>query len=215
MNPINFKCEPKYPLLTKFNLCTFCSGPLGRDIGLALSFPFGCMIAHSLNGQAAATASIEVYTNGLLDAYCSRMAEAGKTPEELASILRHIAGWCGWFQYLAFYILNVQDSFPVGPDTNRSRHHDALGVLGLKLMRLAYDTDYAPISTGPDEMREKMFSLVEEEVSLARDAFASEKRRIRPRKSSMLRATNRRISDTEMFYFAAESAKRFSVSEEG
>ena len=41
-------------------------GPQGRDIGLALSFPIGCLICFGLNGQIEANESIEVYITSLL-----------------------------------------------------------------------------------------------------------------------------------------------------
>jgi hypothetical protein len=186
------------------------SGPIGRDIGLAMPFPIGCLIAHGFKGMWEG--SIEVYINSLLDTYLSRMAEAGKTAGEIATILRTIVGMCGWFMYLPFYILNIQDTaFPVDAEY-KSRHHDALGVLGLKFMRLGFDTDYVPESTGAAVIRELFDSLLKEEVENAQQLFASRGRKMQSRKSSMLRAMNRRLSDTEMFYLAHESMKRFSVS---
>ena len=55
-------------------------------------------------------------------------------------------------------------------------------------------------------------SLREEVVSSAHGVFASLGRKKQTRKSSMLRAMNRRISDTEMLYAAEEAVKRFSLS---
>jgi len=186
------------------------AGPIGRDIGLALPFPIGCMIAHGLKGQWEE--SIEVYINSLIDTYCSRMVEAGKTTDEIANILRNMVGICGWFMYLPFYILNIQDTaFPVDAEY-KSRHHDALGILGLKFMRLGFDTDYMPDTAGAVEIRALFNSLLKEEVDNAQQLFASRGRKMQSRKSSMLRTMNRRLSDTEMFYLAHESMKRFSIS---
>jgi len=187
------------------------AGPIGRDIGLALTFPIGCMIAHGMKGQWEE--SIEVYINSLIDKYCSRMVDAGKTTKEMANILRNIVGNCGWFMYLPFYILNVHDTFPVDAEY-KSRHHDALGILGLKMMRLAYDTDYIPDSSGAVEIRGLFDSLRKEEVDNAQQLFASKRgRKMQSRKSSMLCAMNRRLSDTEMFYLAHESMRRLSISQ--
>ena len=117
-----------------FDSHVLSSGPIGHDIGLALSFPIGCMIAHGMKGQWEADQSIEVYINSLLDTYRSRMVEAGKTTEDMAKILRSIVGTCGMFMY--FYIMGVHDTFPVDAK-NKSRHHHALGVLGLKFVQLS------------------------------------------------------------------------------
>ena len=81
-------------MVSEFNPFTFVlhSGPIGRDIGLALSFPIACMIAHGFNVQWEANQSIEVYINSLLDTYCSRMIEAGMDPDDMAELLRGIIG---------------------------------------------------------------------------------------------------------------------------
>lgn len=188
------------------------AGPIGRDIGLAMSFPIGCMIAHAMNGHSEANESIEIYINALLDTYFAIMADAGKTEKEMAGILRSIVGWCGWFSYLGFYVLNVQDSFPVESEQNKKILHDSNGIIGMKLIRLAYDNDYVAASTSVDGIRKIFNSLREEEVARAQNMFTSRKRRMQPRRSSMLRAANRRLSDTQMLFLAAESVRRFSIS---
>jgi len=191
------------------------AGPIGRDVGLVLSFPMACMVAHAISGHSEANESIDTFVDALMDRYCSRMARAGKSPEEVASILRNIAGWCGWFQYLAFYVLNVQDNVPVDSDENRARVRDAMGVLGLKLMRLSYGAEHVTALTGLDDIRRSIRSLLEEEVALARRSYESAKRRrMLPRKSSVLRASNRRLSDTEMLYRAAESVRMLSIGDD-
>ena len=62
------------------------------------------------------------------------MNRAGKTPEEVASILRNVAGWTGWFQFLAFYFLNVQVcDFPCETEHERKYVRDSMGVSGWDL----------------------------------------------------------------------------------
>ena len=191
------------------------AGPKGRDIGLSLSFPIGCMLAHGLNGQPEANESIELFINSLIDSYLACMKDSGKTEDELAAILRNIIGWSGWFQYLAFYMLGVQmEFFPVETEEKTGRMKDAVGLLGLKFLRLSYDTDYLPASAGIDEIR-KMFNtlLDEEEVVRAQDMWASFRRKKQPRKSSIFRTNNRRVSDTTgMLMHAAESVRNLSLS---
>mmetsp|Transcript_1950 Transcript_1950/g.4587 ORF Transcript_1950/g.4587 Transcript_1950/m.4587 type:complete len:513 (+) Transcript_1950:316-1854(+) len=189
-------------------------GPIGRDIGVSLGLPVSYMIYHALSGNLDANESIEAHINALLDTYCSRMVEAGKTPEDMAAILREIAGWCGWGQYTCNYVLSMLDFFPMGCEESKRYLRDALGVLGLKLMRLSYDTEYVPVSTGVEEIRMKFNSLWQEEVARAHDMFTSGARKIQARKNSILRASNRRFSDTEAVYSAAESMKMIFVSED-
>ncbi len=141
------------------------------------------------------------------------MVDAGKTPEDVAAILRNAVGWCGWFQYLAFYVLNLLDSFPAEFE-EKSFLKDALGVVGLKFMRLSYDTDHVTASTGAGEIRNMFDVLWKEEVKRAHDVFVSRQKKMRARRSSVLRASGRRLSDTEMLYLAAESIKRLSSYED-
>ena len=84
----------------------------------------------------------------------------------------------------------------------------------MKLLRVGYDTNYIPETAGVDEIRKVFNFLVEEEVTRAQYAFASGTSKRKPRKSSMLRDANRRLSDTELLYLAAESMKRLSMAED-
>jgi len=185
------------------------AGPKGRDVGLALSFPIGCMVAHALGGHLDANESINAFINSLLDDYASCMSEAGKTPEEVASIIRNVTGWAGWFQFLAFYYLDVQMvEFPCEGAGDKQYVKDAMGVLGLKLLRLSYDTDYFPTGATTEQVKKMFLSLVEEEVTETARKRHMNRRRRQPRKSSILRATNRRVSDAMLNFSAADEVAR-------
>ena len=75
--------------------------------------------------------------------------------------------------FLALYILNVHDAFPIKSVESKRRHRDAVGILGLKFMRLAYDTGFAPNFLVMLENRELFDSMSLEEVDSARYLFAS------------------------------------------
>ena len=81
-------------------------------------------------------------------------------------------------------------------------------------MRLAYDDEFISESASLEEVRKVFDYLIEDEVTRAQYVFASGTSRRQPRKSSMLRAANRRLSDTEMLFLAAESMKRISITED-
>ena len=190
------------------------AGPKGRDVGLALSFPIGCMVAHALGGHLDANKTINAYINSLLDTYAECMSEAGKTPEEVASIMRNVTGWAGWFQFLAFYYLDVQMvDFPCENENDKQYVKDAMGVLGLKLLRLSYDTDYFPEGVTTEQVKKMFLSLVEEEVTETATERLKHRRRKQQRKSSMLRATNRRVSDAMLNFAAADEVARLSSRE--
>ncbi|KAL3782952.1 hypothetical protein ACHAW5_002733 [Stephanodiscus triporus] len=144
------------------------AGPIGKDVGSALSFPIGCMIAHGMNGRLDANVCIDKYVNTLLDTYLSQIEVDGKTVEQVVATLRNIFGWCGRFLYFVYYVRNDQEQgrlFPVYSDLSKERLRDSLGVLGLKLMRLSYDNDHVPASTSLDEVRKTFNSLLQEEVT--------------------------------------------------
>ena len=129
----------------------------------------------------------------------------------MAKIMRNIVGTLGMFEYLAYYILLVPHYAPVDAQ-DKERHYDSIGILGLKLMCLGFDTDYVPESTKAAEIRAEFDSLRGAEMNAANEVFASMKRKMQPRKMSMLRTMNRRISDTEFLYAANESMRMLSIS---
>ena len=120
-------------------------GPCGKDVGGAIAAPCGCLVGHMLNGYRES--SIDDYINTLLDRYTSKMIEGGKTSKETAGIFRNILGWCGMVQYVVFYTLGVQlDAFGVEGEELQTYVRDSMGILGLKLMKVAYE-DTAPVYT--------------------------------------------------------------------
>mmetsp|Transcript_32651 Transcript_32651/g.49252 ORF Transcript_32651/g.49252 Transcript_32651/m.49252 type:complete len:479 (-) Transcript_32651:210-1646(-) len=182
-------------------------GPIGRDIGQALAAPIGCLIGHMLNGYREA--SIDNYINTLLDHYFERMAESGKSEDELAYIYRNSIGWIGWAQYVVFYFMKIQlDAFGVESEELQNYMRDAMGLLGLKLMRLSYDKDYVAAATSLSELKSMFTNLIEEEVIRAKSNFNSRKAKMHPRKSSMLRASSRRVSDASMYLLTTDSLAR-------
>ena len=173
-------------------------GPKGLDVGVLLSYPIMCQVVHALNGHTDSIESINKFIVALLDRYEERMVEAGKTPEEISDIMRSMVGWCGCFHFQVFYFLRVfLDTLPVNSEADRELVRDSMGILGLKLIRLCYDKDFfAAKGSSSEEVRQKFMSLVDEEVTgVAQSRIVGSKRRMQARKSSMLRANNRRVSD--------------------
>ncbi len=148
------------------------------------------MIAHILSGWSEAYNSIKVYVNYLLDMYCFHMTKAGNTPIEIAWVLHNTAVTCGIVIYLPFHILKVQAFSPVKTDADKVYVWDVIGIMGSKLMRLAYNTDYFPASSGMDEICDGMMNLLDEEESNAWAPVASRKSVHQQRKSSMLCVAN-------------------------
>ena len=172
------------------------AGPIGRDIGLPQAFPIACMVSHALNGHLDAVSNIEQYLDTLWKEYASTLIEkTGKSPTEMAQIHRNIVGWCGFFMYFLFYVLGHNEFFPLTLSTERDRVTDAMGVLGLKLIRFGFDSEYEPDLATTDELQAHYKTLVKGEVDRAYEINCKSQRRIRSRRSSTLRASGRRYSD--------------------
>jgi hypothetical protein len=174
-------------------------GPRGLDVGVLLSYPIMCQIAHGINGHTDSIESIKTFIVTLLDSYEERLAEAGKTPAEISDILRSVVGWCGCFHFQVYYFLRAfLDTVPVNSEEDRELVRDITGILGLKLTRLCYDHDFLAEGASSEEVRQKFMSLVDEEVTGTAHLILGSKRRMQTRKSSMLRTNNRRVSDAAM-----------------
>ena len=98
--------------------------------------------------------------------------------------------------------------FPCEGAGDKQYVKDAMGVLGLKLLRLSYDTDYFPTGATTEQVKKMFLSLVEEEVTETARKRHMNRRRRQPRKSSILRATNRRVSDAMLNFSAADEVAR-------
>ena len=84
-----------------------------------------------------------------------------------------------------------------------------MGILGLKLMKVAYeDTDQVYMDT----LKTIFKNLVDQEVALAETNFASRKRKMLTRKSSLLRMQNRRISDASTFLLSVNGLEGIEES---
>jgi len=174
-------------------------GPKGVDVGVLMSYPIMCQIVHALNGHTDSVESINAFIIAFLDNYEERMAEAGKSPEEISDIMRYVVGWCGCFLFQVFYRLQAfMDTLPVNSEEDRELVRDSTGVLGLKLTRLCYDDDFFAKGGSAMDVRQKFMSLVEEEMTGTSQSRLASERRMQSRKSSMLRVNNRRVSDAAM-----------------
>ena len=172
------------------------AGPIGRDLGKAQSFPIAVMVAHALNGHLDAVNDIELFLDTLWKEYASTLIEkTDKSPTEMAQIYRNIVGWCGFFMYFLFYVLGHNEFFPLTLSTERDQVTDAMGVLGLKLIRFGFDSEYEPDLATTDQLQAHYKTLVKEEVDRAYEISCKSQRRIRSRRSSTLRASGRRYSD--------------------
>lgn len=186
------------------------AGPMGRDVGLAISFPIACYVAHALNGEVVQ--SIFEYITVLVDCYLDKMEEAaGITDSKKVVLYRNIIGWSGWFQFIALHWKKCQDSYPdKGNASNAAYVQDSMGLLGLMMMRFALDGDTQSNNSATlDDVKSAFTAMLRDEVhgayKVATDEKRSSERSVKSRKSSILRIMDRRISDAMLNFGTVEA----------
>ena len=174
---------------------TISSNP-GRDVGYFYCFPVACIVAHAINGNKHLSESILNILNLFWTEYSSALLESGQnTAEGLLKIYRSAIGQCGWFNFHPQFLLGIHvDLLPFeGNMSSAAKAKESLGYLGLKLLELGYGNAYEDESL---ESLQSMFQMImEEEIN---NLLPSRPSRLNIR-SSMLRATGRRVSDASMF----------------
>mmetsp|Transcript_4285 Transcript_4285/g.6577 ORF Transcript_4285/g.6577 Transcript_4285/m.6577 type:complete len:105 (-) Transcript_4285:769-1083(-) len=100
------------------------------------------------------------------------------------------------------------DFYPLEREDDKKYVKDAMGVLGLKLMRLSYDTNCFLTGATAEQVKKMFLSLVEEEVTQTAQGRLMHRRKRHSRKSSMLRSNNRRVSDAMLNFSAADEVAR-------
>lgn len=175
------------------------AGPLGYDAGLVLTWPIVCVMAHALSGNEDGWKNVAIFVENFMSEYMSKMIELGKTPGELSIIYRRIVAQCGWFCFSAFYVNGcfIDES----PCRDKALLRDSLGTFALKAMRFGYDNDFLPQSTDLDELRSIFDFLLDMELK----SLEEERQK---RKSSLLRASVRRISDATLMEMDKEPIKQ-------
>jgi len=193
----------------KYALCDWemsMAGPLGRDIGLTMCFPIACIIAHAYNGHKEVADSILDVLDLLWSEYALALKAEGQKDEEcLRAAYRCCIGWSGYFLYVINYLLGIQVAFlPLEENVGDiEKVKESLGYLGLQLMRMGFgeDDDAASLAV----LRTMFRSTVTMEVG---HQLASKRPRYN-RRTSILRASGRRVSDANLLAFSA-SCKHIS-----
>ena len=182
-------------------------GPIGRDAGLALSWPVSCLLAHSLLGDENAKANISEAMDILWDEYAGVLRSKGKDEEFLRMTYRNSIAWLGWFVFFVHYSNRAQTEFlPVEyvSEADQSELFQSIGVASLKLFDLGFSTQGYYDDLTLDELREEMKLILAEESDFL-DLIAKFKTR-NPGEShcmSKLRLSaidGRRVSDAKIYH---------------
>eukprot|EP00571_Detonula_confervacea_P011454 CAMPEP_0172304114 /NCGR_PEP_ID=MMETSP1058-20130122/5557_1 /TAXON_ID=83371 /ORGANISM="Detonula confervacea, Strain CCMP 353" /LENGTH=471 /DNA_ID=CAMNT_0013015201 /DNA_START=191 /DNA_END=1606 /DNA_ORIENTATION=+ len=162
-------------------------GPLGIDTGRLYSIPVACIIAHALGGHDEVTEGILNFLDVYWKEYSTAMVASGKDDEYLKTCYRNGIAWLGW----KLFAISVFDWFvpflPIEP-SDVDKFKDSVGALGIRLMRYGFISDEA----GEDHF--SLYQTIHDELACIK-SYREPDTRVRNRRSSVLRESNRRVSD--------------------
>lgn len=184
-------------------------GPIGRDIGLAWTWPVSCLLAHSLLGNQEAKTNISEAMAVLWDEYADVLRSKGKDDEFLRTTYRNSIAWLGWFVFYVHYANGAQTEFlPIEnvSEADRKELFQSIGVASLKLFDLGFSTQGYYDDLTLDELREEMELILAEEIDYL-DLIAKFTSRTRnhdeSNRKSKLRLSaidGRRVSDAKIYH---------------
>ena len=200
--------KPSISTLENFNKCgdvclidwemSHC-GPIGKDIGFILPFPIAAIFAHALNGNASGATQILQFLDILWDEY----SQAVSTEVSVADVYKSVLSFAGVILVSYYKIGFHMEYLPLdeGNMDGLNRVKESLGLIGLKCMHWGFGQGCC--DANESDLRQMFKDALDEEMKLLAPAKAIR----RGRRSSMLRASGRRVSDAHL-YVLSGSMKR-------
>jgi len=165
-------------------------GPIAIDMGFIHPFPITCLLAHAMNGELSSSENVLNFLDKLWDEYSATV----KTDRALSDIYRTMLSFTGVI-LIAYYKLGFHLEFlPIdeGNVEGLNRIKKSIGVLGMKFLSWGFGNEEEGCLL---EMRKQYKDAITEEMQLLSPV---KKMRGRNRRSSMLRASGRRVSDAHL-----------------
>lgn len=172
-------------------------GTAGHDIGTLRSFPISCAFAHSINGHRHAALDCLSWLDTLWSSYEVAVNKVNTSEEQVTRIFRHSLQYTGLY-LLAYYALNIHMEFlPIdeGNVEDLTKVKESIGLVGLKCLEWGMDK-----SLSLAELKANYSQAIEEEMAI----LLSTKKVRRNRRSSVLRASGRRVSDANLHFSALD-----------
>ena len=166
-------------------------GPIAIDMGFIHPFPITCLLTHAMSGELSSSENIIKFLDTLWDEYSSTV----QTDRELSDIYRTMLSFTGVI-LIAYYKLGFHlDFLPLdeGNVEGLDRIKKSIGVLGMKFLSWGFGCNED--TTTLSDMRTRFKDAITEEILLLSPV---KKMRGRNRRSSMLRASGRRVSDAHL-----------------
>lgn len=189
------------------------AGPAGKDHGQFYAFPIACAIMHALNGNQDLAQNMTAFLDQHWETYVDTMCANEKGDNTFLTKLFHdTLAYTGWLMYLGYYSFRCHiDHLPIhdGSPEDAERVRDAVGLTGIRLMRLAFgDRQDGEEELTLEELRQKYQELITQEIDTALQVSHG---RRKGRRTSMLRASGRRVSDASL-NFPEVALARLSIS---
>ena len=163
-------------------------GPIGKDVGFLHPFPIACAMAHALNGDQSAAKDIIKFLENVWETYSNALS----TKLELVDVYKSVLAYASVI-LLFYYDTGVHLEHLSIDDGKLDRVKASLGVIGLKLIHWGFGDGAADSSL--EDVRLMFRRAVEEEIQLLTPMRVIQ----RGRRSSMLRASGRRVSDAHLY----------------
>ena len=182
-------------------------GPIGRDVGLAWTWPVSCLLAHSLLGNENAKANVSEAMDILWDEYAAILLSKGKDEEFLRMTYRNSIAWLGWFVFYVHYSNRTQTEFlPIEnvSEADQSELFQSIGVASLKLFDLGFSSQEYYDDLTLDELRDEMKLILAEEIDfldlIAKFRTRNPNESNRKSKLRLSAVDGRRISDAKIYH---------------
>jgi hypothetical protein len=174
-------------------------GSRGHDVGLMFAFPMLCSYFHAVRGHTEKALDIIDCLREFWDHYEHNLVEKGnKDAAYIAESFRASVANCGTFTVLAFYVFGCFTEFidkeGLTP-SEISKVMGRVGLTGLKFMELGFIDTEAPRSI--DGLRHAFHEITTQNIQMLSE-IAKTRRRHFSRRSSLLRASGRRVSDASI-----------------
>ena len=186
-------------------------GVAGIDIGPCRSFPISCAFAHALNQNSVAGTNCIEWLDSFWSSYEASIRKSGKTEKEVTKVFRQSLQYTALY-CLAYYGINVHMEFlPIdeGNEEDLTKVKESIGLFGLKCLQYGMDTSLSLV-----ELKNNYEQAIKQEMTFLHKV----KKVQRGRRSSMLRASGRRVSDANLHYaldrlsFASNEGRRESLA---
>jgi hypothetical protein len=173
-------------------------GHKGRDVGTYFSYPFMAAAFLAARGQEdRARDVLDTLPQFWKDYSEVLLTKGGKDREYLTEVFRSAISFYGYFTTLAFYVLGCFRELNETEGLTKEQEEivvATVGLTGLKSLEMGLLDD---VSAGKtlEELEEFLFGMLNQEVQYISESIGSTFRRPSRRRSSVLRATGRRVSD--------------------